>query len=65
MKTGNQTNSKSGIPLEFFFDLIDSKVMHVIEKFVDDFKIVEYQHPLDIVEQTDKIFDSWRAIRLK
>jgi aspartyl-tRNA(Asn)/glutamyl-tRNA(Gln) amidotransferase subunit A len=55
---------KVGIPLEFFFDLIDSKVMHVIEKFVDRLQSCGVSTSPVHVEQTDKIFDSWRAIRL-
>ena len=34
---------KVGIPVEFFFDVIDSKVMRVFEKFVDRLKVVRYQ----------------------
>jgi aspartyl-tRNA(Asn)/glutamyl-tRNA(Gln) amidotransferase subunit A len=53
-----------GIPLEFFFDLIDSRVMHTIEKFVDRLQGCGISTSPVHVEQTDKIFDSWRAIRL-
>jgi aspartyl-tRNA(Asn)/glutamyl-tRNA(Gln) amidotransferase subunit A len=55
---------KVGIPLEFFFDLIDSRVMHTIEKFVDRLQSCGISTSPVHVEQTDKIFDSWRAIRL-
>jgi aspartyl-tRNA(Asn)/glutamyl-tRNA(Gln) amidotransferase subunit A len=52
-----------GIPLEFFFDLIDSRVMHTIEKFVDRLQGCGVTTSPVHVESTDKIFDSWRAIR--
>jgi aspartyl-tRNA(Asn)/glutamyl-tRNA(Gln) amidotransferase subunit A len=55
---------KVGIPLEFFFDLIDSRVMCTIEKFVDRLQSCGISTSPVHVEQTDKIFDSWRAIRL-
>lgn len=55
---------KIGIPLEFFFDLIDSRVMRTIEKFVDRLQSCGISTSPVHVEQTDKIFDSWRAIRL-
>jgi aspartyl-tRNA(Asn)/glutamyl-tRNA(Gln) amidotransferase subunit A len=55
---------KVGIPLEFFFDLIDSRVMRTIEKFVDRLQSCGISTSPVHVEQTDKIFDSWRAIRL-
>ena len=55
---------KVGIPVEFFFDVIDSKVMRVFEKFVDRLQSCEVSTFPVHVEQTDKIFDSWRAIRL-
>jgi aspartyl-tRNA(Asn)/glutamyl-tRNA(Gln) amidotransferase subunit A len=55
---------KVGIPVEFFFDVIDSKVMRIFEKFVDRLQGCEVSTFPVHVEQTDKIFDSWRAIRL-
>ena len=55
---------KVGIPVEFFFDVIDSKVMRVFEKFVDRLQSCKVSTFSVHVEQTDKIFDSWRAIRL-
>jgi aspartyl-tRNA(Asn)/glutamyl-tRNA(Gln) amidotransferase subunit A len=55
---------KVGIPVEFFFDVIDSKVMRIFEKFVDRLQSCEVSTFPVHVEQTDKIFDSWRAIRL-
>ena len=55
---------KVGIPVEFFFDVIDSKVMRIFEKFVDRLQSCKASTFPVHVEQTDKIFDSWRAIRL-
>jgi aspartyl-tRNA(Asn)/glutamyl-tRNA(Gln) amidotransferase subunit A len=55
---------KVGIPTEFFFDIIDSKVMRVFENFVDRLQGCNVSTIPVHVEQTDKIFDSWRAIRL-
>jgi aspartyl-tRNA(Asn)/glutamyl-tRNA(Gln) amidotransferase subunit A len=55
---------KVGIPVEFFFDVIDSKVMRVFEKFVDRLQSCKVSTFPVHVEQTDKVFDSWRAIRL-
>jgi aspartyl-tRNA(Asn)/glutamyl-tRNA(Gln) amidotransferase subunit A len=55
---------KVGIPVEFFFDVIDSKVMNIFEKFVDRLQSCGVSTFPVHVEQTDKIFDSWRAIRL-
>jgi aspartyl-tRNA(Asn)/glutamyl-tRNA(Gln) amidotransferase subunit A len=55
---------KVGIPVEFFFDIIDSKVMCVFEKFVDKLRGCAISTDDVHIEQTDKIFHSWQAIRL-
>jgi aspartyl-tRNA(Asn)/glutamyl-tRNA(Gln) amidotransferase subunit A len=55
---------KVGIPVEFFFDIIDSKVMCVFEKFVDKLHGCGISTAAVHIEQTDKIFPSWQAIRL-
>ena len=55
---------KVGIPVEFFFDIIDSKVMCVFEKFVDKLHGCGISTANVHIEQTDKIFHSWQAIRL-
>jgi aspartyl-tRNA(Asn)/glutamyl-tRNA(Gln) amidotransferase subunit A len=55
---------KLGIPTQFFFDIIDSKVIHVFEKFVDKLHGCGISTGRVNVEETDKIFESWRAIRL-
>ncbi|HZA70617.1 MAG TPA: amidase [Nitrososphaeraceae archaeon] len=57
-------NFKVGIPTPFFFDIIDSKVMNVFEKFVDKLHGCGISTDPVHVQQTDKIIDSWRAIRL-
>jgi aspartyl-tRNA(Asn)/glutamyl-tRNA(Gln) amidotransferase subunit A len=55
---------KVGIPVEFFFDIVDSKVMCVFEKFVDKLHGCGISTADIHIEQTDKIFHSWQAIRL-
>jgi aspartyl-tRNA(Asn)/glutamyl-tRNA(Gln) amidotransferase subunit A len=55
---------KVGIPVEFFFDIIDSRVMCVFEKFVDKLHGCGISTADVRIEQTDKIFHSWQAIRL-
>jgi aspartyl-tRNA(Asn)/glutamyl-tRNA(Gln) amidotransferase subunit A len=55
---------KLGIPIQFFFDIIDPKVMRVFEKFVDKLNGCGISAASVNMEHTDKIFDSWRAIRL-
>jgi aspartyl-tRNA(Asn)/glutamyl-tRNA(Gln) amidotransferase subunit A len=55
---------KVGIPVQFFFDIIDSKVMNVFDKFVDKLHACGIStEPVD-VQKTDRIIDTWRAIRL-
>ena len=55
---------KVGIPVEFFFDVIDSKVMNIFEKFVSKLHGCGISTGRVHVQQTDKMIDSWRAIRL-
>jgi aspartyl-tRNA(Asn)/glutamyl-tRNA(Gln) amidotransferase subunit A len=55
---------KVGIPVQFFFDIIDSKVMNVFDKFLDKLRACGIStEPVD-VQKTDRIIDTWRAIRL-
>ncbi|HET6640975.1 MAG TPA: amidase, partial [Nitrososphaeraceae archaeon] len=55
---------KVGIPVQFFFDIIDSKVMNVFDKFLDKLHACGIStEPVD-VQKTDRIIDTWRAIRL-
>ena len=46
---------KVGIPVEFFFDVIDSKVMSIFEKFVDRLQSCGSIYIPVHVEQTDKM----------
>jgi aspartyl-tRNA(Asn)/glutamyl-tRNA(Gln) amidotransferase subunit A len=55
---------KLGIPKEFFFDLMDRKVMDIFEGFVDKLHEVGISTNAVNLEETDKIFDTWRAFRL-
>ena len=55
---------KLGIPKEFFFDLMDRKVMEIFEGFVDKLHEVGISTYAVNLEETDKIYDTWRAFRL-
>ncbi|HET6640552.1 MAG TPA: amidase [Nitrososphaeraceae archaeon] len=55
---------KLGIPSEFFFDVIDSKAMSAFENFISRLQGCNVSTFPVHVKHTDKIFDSWRAIRL-
>ena len=60
------TRFKIGIPKQFFFDMIEPKVMKVFEQFVDRLNGcggITTVSDVD-VQGTDKIFETWRAIRL-
>jgi aspartyl-tRNA(Asn)/glutamyl-tRNA(Gln) amidotransferase subunit A len=57
-------NFKLGIPSEFFFDVIDSKAMSAFENFISRIQGCNVSTFPVHVKHTDKIFDSWRAIRL-
>jgi aspartyl-tRNA(Asn)/glutamyl-tRNA(Gln) amidotransferase subunit A len=60
------TRFKIGIPKQFFFDMIEPKVMKVFEQFVDRLNGcggITTVSGVD-VQGTDKIFETWRAIRL-
>jgi aspartyl-tRNA(Asn)/glutamyl-tRNA(Gln) amidotransferase subunit A len=57
---------KIGIPKQFFFELIEPKVMKVFEEFVDKLHgcgIITTKTSIEL-EGTDKIVETWRAIRL-
>src|ERR671911_332448 len=55
---------KVGIPVQFFFDIIDSKVINVFDKFLDKLHACGIStKPVD-VQKTDRIIDTWQAIRL-
>jgi aspartyl-tRNA(Asn)/glutamyl-tRNA(Gln) amidotransferase subunit A len=56
---------KIGIPKQFFFDVIEPKVMEIFRKFVDRLHECQITTASDVdVDGTDKIFETWRAIRL-
>jgi len=55
---------KVGIPNQYFFDLIDPKVKDVFEKFVDKLNNCEIITRHVDLDETDKIRDTWKAIRL-
>jgi aspartyl-tRNA(Asn)/glutamyl-tRNA(Gln) amidotransferase subunit A len=56
---------KIGIPKQFFFDVIEPKVMEIFRSFVDSLHGCQITTGSDVdVDGTDKIFETWRAIRL-
>jgi aspartyl-tRNA(Asn)/glutamyl-tRNA(Gln) amidotransferase subunit A len=56
---------KIGIPKQFFFDMIEPKVMEVFRAFVDRLNGCGITTVSNVdVDGTDKIFETWRAIRL-
>jgi aspartyl-tRNA(Asn)/glutamyl-tRNA(Gln) amidotransferase subunit A len=63
-RVGGSNKFQVGIPVEFFFEIIDSKVMNIFEKFVSKLHGCGISTDRLHVQQTDKMIDSWRAIRL-
>lgn len=71
-KTRNNNNDhddsskkfKVGIPKQFFFDMIEPKVMEIFRAFVDRFHSCGITISNVDVDGTDKIFETWRPIRL-
>jgi aspartyl-tRNA(Asn)/glutamyl-tRNA(Gln) amidotransferase subunit A len=60
-----RTNFKIGIPKQFFFDMIEPKVMEIFRAFVERLQGCGITTISNVdVEGTDKIFETWRAIRL-
>jgi aspartyl-tRNA(Asn)/glutamyl-tRNA(Gln) amidotransferase subunit A len=56
---------KIGIPKQFFFDMIEPKVMEIFREFVDKLQGCGITTASNVdVDGTDKIFDTWRSIRL-
>ena len=56
---------KIGIPKQFFFDMTEPKVMEIFREFVDKLHGCGITTASNVdVEGTDKIFETWRAIRL-
>ena len=62
---GSNKKFKIGIPKQFFFDMIEPKVMEIFREFVDRLHACGITTTSNVdVDGTDKIFDTWRAIRL-
>jgi aspartyl-tRNA(Asn)/glutamyl-tRNA(Gln) amidotransferase subunit A len=56
---------KIGIPKQFFFDMIEPKVMEIFREFVDRLDSCGITTVSNVeVDGTDKILETWRAIRL-
>lgn len=66
VKEISRTNSKFklGIPRQFFFDVIDPKVRQVFDRFVERLGACGISTVGVDVAETDKIFETWRALRL-
>jgi aspartyl-tRNA(Asn)/glutamyl-tRNA(Gln) amidotransferase subunit A len=63
----NDSNKKFkiGIPKQFFFDMVEPKVMEIFRAFVDRLNGCGITTVSNVdVQGTDKIFETWRAIRL-
>jgi aspartyl-tRNA(Asn)/glutamyl-tRNA(Gln) amidotransferase subunit A len=59
------TNFKIGIPKQFFFDMIEPKVMEIFGEFVERLHGCGIQTTSSVdVDGTDKILETWRPIRL-
>jgi aspartyl-tRNA(Asn)/glutamyl-tRNA(Gln) amidotransferase subunit A len=70
-KNNNNNNNdgdnkfKIGIPKQFFFDIIQPEVMEVFREFIDRLHGCGVATTSNIdVDGTDKIFETWKAIRL-
>lgn len=62
--TKGKASFKLAIPRQFFFDVIDPKVMDVFDGFVDKIRACGiYASKVDM-HNTEKIVDTWRAFRL-
>jgi aspartyl-tRNA(Asn)/glutamyl-tRNA(Gln) amidotransferase subunit A len=59
-----QGKFRLGIPKQFFFDIIDPKVKHTFDSFVERAESCQISSTHVDVDQTDKIYETWRAIRL-
>jgi aspartyl-tRNA(Asn)/glutamyl-tRNA(Gln) amidotransferase subunit A len=58
------TKFKLGIPKEFFFEVIDQKVMDIFGSFIDKIHECGISTISVNLEETDKIYETWRALRL-
>ena len=58
-------NFKIGIPKQFFFDMIEPKVMEIFRAFIERLQACGITTISNVdVGGTDKIFETWRPIRL-
>jgi aspartyl-tRNA(Asn)/glutamyl-tRNA(Gln) amidotransferase subunit A len=55
---------KIGIPKQFFFDMIEPKVMEIFREFADRLHSCGITTSNVDLDGTDKIFETWRPIRL-
>jgi aspartyl-tRNA(Asn)/glutamyl-tRNA(Gln) amidotransferase subunit A len=55
---------KIGIPKQFFFDMIEPKVMEIFREFVVRLHSCDMTTSNVDLDGTDKIFETWRPIRL-
>jgi aspartyl-tRNA(Asn)/glutamyl-tRNA(Gln) amidotransferase subunit A len=67
--SNNNSNSskkfKIGIPKQFFFDTVEPKVMEIFTAFIDRLNGCGITTVSNVdVQGTDKIFETWRPIRL-
>jgi aspartyl-tRNA(Asn)/glutamyl-tRNA(Gln) amidotransferase subunit A len=53
-----------GIPKEYFFDQLQPEVENVFHKFIDKIKSMDFTASDVSIQETDKIYESWRPIRL-
>ena len=63
-RTRNGKRFKLGIPNQFFFDVIDPEVLDVFENFVEELHNCGVSTVNVDVDRTDKIYETWKAIRL-
>jgi aspartyl-tRNA(Asn)/glutamyl-tRNA(Gln) amidotransferase subunit A len=67
-RNSNNDSSKKfkiGIPKQFFFDMVEPKVMEIFRAFVDRLNECGITTVSNVdIEGTDKIFETWRPIRL-
>jgi aspartyl-tRNA(Asn)/glutamyl-tRNA(Gln) amidotransferase subunit A len=61
---GGSNKFKVGIPQQFFFDIIEPKVMEIFREFVDRLYGCGITAANVEVASTEKIIDTWRPIRL-
>jgi aspartyl-tRNA(Asn)/glutamyl-tRNA(Gln) amidotransferase subunit A len=61
---GTHEKFRIGIPKQFFFDMIEPKVMEIFRVFVDRLHGCGITTSNFDLDGTDKIFETWRPIRL-